>query len=213
MLSDAPELDPSCLEPPVGLGLGSEAGVLPLAADAGTLEVVFVWTEAEADGLLGHVEPLDLESDPGKLNEVWSLPVSGSEFDSDGDGMPVEMDCPLDMGKLNDVLVPDPDGLAGTFVDTDWPLDMGKLKDVLSPVPGLVLVPDGPEGAPVGVVCPLDMGKLNDVPWSPEGVPVELAGGAEEMLPVPVGTLVELLPGKPDERDPEAVDVCFPVSG
>ena len=57
--------------------------------------------------------------------------------------MPVEIGCPLDMGKLNDVLVPEADGLAGMPVDTDCPLDTGKLKEVLSPVPDLVLETEG----------------------------------------------------------------------
>lgn len=130
------------------------------------LTAVLVWTEMEADGVLGHVEPLDLESDIGKLNEVSSLPWLGSEFDSDGLAeMPVETGFPLDMGKLKDVLVPDPEGLGGASVGRDdCPLDIGKLKDVLSPVPGVVLDPDGSEGALVGSVDgPLDTGKLKEV--------------------------------------------------
>lgn len=140
ILSGAPEetvgeMDPLWLEPSVDFESGSETGVLPLVGDPETLEVVLVWPEPEAEGLLGHVEPLDLESDSGKLNDV-SVP------DPDGlAGTPVDTDCPLDMGKLKDVLSPEPglvldsDGPEGAPVGVVCPLDRGKLKEVLwSPV-------------------------------------------------------------------------------
>lgn len=207
------EMDLSWLEPSfVGFEPESETGMLVCVTDPldpGKPEVVPAWPDPGADGLLGDVEPLDLESDQEKLEDIGSFSDTGAVFVADGlEGTPVEMVCPLDKGKLNDVLLSDPEGLISTPVDTECPLHTGKLDDVLSPLPGLVLDPEGLGVAPVETVCPLDIGKLKEVL---ESGPDALGRGAVERVEPPLesGKLNDVPASVPGlELDPELPGVA-----